>query len=411
MPLQNRVTPLGTLIADPARGLVYGNRGCLHGDDGRVRRRYDGKRWIACRLRFRGRRRHPLMQPGRFTELFFLDEATAFAAGHRPCAECRRADYVRFAALMGQAGADAIDAQLHAERVDPESRAQRRYDASLDDLPDGAFVLRDGTPWLVHGHALLRWTPSGYGARVPRPAGERSDLITPPSLLAVLRAGWRPVVPLLHPSAYSASGVVAPDVLEFVGSALPPPPARLLEVGAGSGELADALTRLGYDVLAIDPASESPSVSAVALHELDEPAGSFDAAVAVVSLHHVEPLAESCRTLARLVKPGGILVVDEFDVERLDERAAAWWLAQHGGAGHDGPSEPREVVADLRAHIHPLRRLREELAGWFSLEPPVRGAYLHRWDLPPGLLDAEQRLIASGELPATGARLVGTRRR
>jgi hypothetical protein len=99
MPLQNRVTPLGDLVADPARGLVYGNRGCLHDDEGRIRRYYQVRRWIACRLEFRSRRRSPLMRPGRFTELFFLDEATALAAGHRPCAECRREDYDRFAAL------------------------------------------------------------------------------------------------------------------------------------------------------------------------------------------------------------------------------------------------------------------------------------------------------------------------
>ncbi|MGZ4104367.1 MAG: hypothetical protein ACXVP8_03800, partial [Actinomycetota bacterium] len=95
MPLQNRVTPLGEIVADRARGLVYGNRGCLHDDRTRIRRRHNGKRWIACRLQFRGWHRHPLMQPGRFTELFFLDEATAMAAGHRACALCRREDYVR----------------------------------------------------------------------------------------------------------------------------------------------------------------------------------------------------------------------------------------------------------------------------------------------------------------------------
>ena len=126
---QNRVTPFSELVADPARGLIYGNRGCLHDAGGRIRRRYNGKRWIACRLEFKGWRRSPLMQPGRFTELFFLDEATAFAAGHRPCALCRRADYDRFAALWrelhpAQRGADAIDAQLHAERVDSATRAQ-----------------------------------------------------------------------------------------------------------------------------------------------------------------------------------------------------------------------------------------------------------------------------------------------
>ena len=170
MPRQNRVTPLGDLIADPARGLVYGNRGCLHDEAGRIRRRYNGKRWIACRLRFRGWHREPLMQPGRFTELFFLDEATAFAAGHRPCALCRREDYDRFVEIWrrihpGQTGADAIDAQLHGERLDPDTRGQRHHEAPFDELPDGAFVLHAGEPRLVRGGELLRWTPSGYSGR------------------------------------------------------------------------------------------------------------------------------------------------------------------------------------------------------------------------------------------------------
>ena len=149
MPLQNRVTPLSELVSDPARGLVYGNRGCLHDGSGRIRRRYNGRRWIACRLEFRGWQRSPLLQPGRFTELFFLDEATAFAAGHRPCALCRREDYVRFGEIWaelhpGQVGADAIDGQLHRERVAPGTRAQLQHDAPLDELPDGSFVLHDG---------------------------------------------------------------------------------------------------------------------------------------------------------------------------------------------------------------------------------------------------------------------------
>jgi hypothetical protein len=204
---QNRVTPLGELVADPARGLVYGNRGCLHDAAGRIRRGHDGKRWIACRLRFRGWHRAPLMQPGRFTELFLLDEATALAAGHRPCALCRRADYDRLVALWrrlhpGDEGADAIDARLHAERLEPVARGRRRlHDAAIDALPDGAFVLVDGAPWLVLGAELLRWSPAGYGARVPRRAGERARLITPPSLVALLRAGGEPLVPRLHPSA------------------------------------------------------------------------------------------------------------------------------------------------------------------------------------------------------------------
>jgi hypothetical protein len=199
VPLQNRVTPLGELVADPGRGLVYGNRGCLHDESGRIRRRYNGKRWIACRLEFQGWKRSPLLQPGRFTELFFLDEATAFAAGHRPCALCRRADYNRFVALWrelhpGQAGADSIDAQLDVERLG------LREEARLDGLPDGAFILRDGEPWLVLGPQLLRWTPAGYSERIPRPFG-RAVLVTPPSLVAVLRSGWEPLVPLLHPSS------------------------------------------------------------------------------------------------------------------------------------------------------------------------------------------------------------------
>src|SRR5205814_2218255 len=155
MPRQNRVTPLGDLIADPARGLVYGNRGCLHDSDGRIRRRWATRRWIACRLEFRGWRRHPLLQAGKFTELFFLDEATAFAAGHRPCALCRREDYNRFLALAGARGADEIDARLHEERTGPRRPAG-------EDLPDGAFVLLDDVPWLVAGGRLRRWTPAGY---------------------------------------------------------------------------------------------------------------------------------------------------------------------------------------------------------------------------------------------------------
>jgi len=206
MPLQNRVTPFGELIADPARGLVYGNRGCLHAATGRIRRRYAGTRWIACRLRFRGWHRAPLQQPGRFTELFFLDEATAFAAGHRPCALCRRQDYVRFATIWrtwhpGQIGADAMDAQLHDERVDPATRSQRRHVAPADQLPEGAFVVEDNQAYGVSGERLLRWTPSGYVANGSLLRRGRATVLTPPSLIEILRAGWRPSVPLIHPSA------------------------------------------------------------------------------------------------------------------------------------------------------------------------------------------------------------------
>jgi hypothetical protein len=206
MPLQNRVTPFGELIRDPARGLVFGNRGCLHDEHRKVRRRYNGRRWIACRLQWKGWHRSPLMAPGRYTELFFLDELTALAAGHRPCALCRREDYRRFTDIWsrlhpGQTGADAIDAQLHAERVDPDTRRQRRHQRPFDDLPDGALVAHESAPWLVRRDELLAWTPSGYGDRRPRPQRQKAIVLTPPSLLEVLRVGWTPMVPLLHPTA------------------------------------------------------------------------------------------------------------------------------------------------------------------------------------------------------------------
>ena len=205
MPRQNRVTPLGEIIAHPARGLVYGNRGCLHDRDGEIRRSHAGRLWIACRLEFKGRRRK-LLQPGRFTELFFLDEATAFAAGHRPCAECRREDYNLFLArwpgdLPARSRAAALNDRLHAERI-TESGDQRHHDTELDDLPDGAFVLRDDAPWAVRGDKLLRWTPAGYTSPIPRPRGTHARVVTPPSLVQVLRRDWQPAaVPVFHPSA------------------------------------------------------------------------------------------------------------------------------------------------------------------------------------------------------------------
>ncbi len=204
MPLQNRVTPLGDLIATPERGLVYGNRGCLHDDRGAIRRQHSTMRWIACRLSFRGRRRSRLQAPGRYTELFFLDEATALAAGHRPCAECRRADYDRLGEIWAtihadQHGADAIDRQLHSERLD--GRERRLHRAPYPSLPDCAFVLDAEQPCLVLGSRLLAWSPGGYVPHCRRPVRGHAVVITPPSLVAVLQSGWAPLVPLLHPSA------------------------------------------------------------------------------------------------------------------------------------------------------------------------------------------------------------------
>ena len=200
MPLQNRVTPYGDVVALPGRGLMMGNRGVLHDDSRRIVRPWQVRRWIACVLEFRGRRRS-VMQPHRYTELFFLDEAAALAAGHRPCAECRNADYKRFQALweerFGQrAGADAMDDRLHADRLD--GRRKRTYRARLGSLPDGAYVELDSAPWLVWGSKLYAWTDSGYSERRPRGARADVDVLTPRALVEILGSGYRPTI---HPSA------------------------------------------------------------------------------------------------------------------------------------------------------------------------------------------------------------------
>ena len=205
MPLQNRVTPTGEIITDPGRGLFIGNRGCLHDDDRQLApARWKHKNWVTCRLEFNNRRR-TLMAPKRYTELFFLDEAVALAAGHRPCGECRRADYNRYLELWTvvrgtRPGATDLDKLLHGERAEPGARRLRRHDTRLNDLPDGAFVLdADGTASLVWGAALYPYTPAGYGPPRPRPGGAVL-MLTPPVSAEILRVGYRPI---LHPSTDS----------------------------------------------------------------------------------------------------------------------------------------------------------------------------------------------------------------
>jgi hypothetical protein len=193
VPLCNRVTPLGEIVSTPERGLVYGNRGCLHDRSGRVVRRQATRRWIACRLSFRGWYRTAVPQPGKYTALFFLDDATAFAAGHRPCALCRRPDYARVLDVLGVRGADELDTLLAAER------GRARPTVEPGSLPRGSFVLAAGEPHLVLDGCLRRWSAGGYGP--PAPVPSQAELITPPSLLRLLRAGWDPLVPFLHPSA------------------------------------------------------------------------------------------------------------------------------------------------------------------------------------------------------------------
>src|SRR5262245_59001638 len=206
MPLQNRVTPLGDLIATEARGLLMGNRGRLHDAGRRIVRYAQGRRWISCLTSFRGRRR-TVMSPDSYTELFFLDEAVALAAGHRPCAECRHEDYVRFQrawtrARMGKTGADEMDLRLHADRL-VRPGARRTYREALRDLPDGAFVEMDGASLLVWQGALHTWSPAGYAAR--RSIGRHEvTVITPKCLVSVLRDGYSPTV--IHPSATDPLG-------------------------------------------------------------------------------------------------------------------------------------------------------------------------------------------------------------
>jgi SAM-dependent methyltransferase len=194
-----------------------------------------------------------------------------------------------------------------------------------------------------------------------------------------------------------------PDVHAFVRASLPPRPARVLEVGAGDGALAAELRDDGYDVLAIDPAG-GPDVLQVPLHELDAPAHFFAAAVAVTSLHHVDPLAESLQHLAALLPPGAPLVIDEVDFGRYDIAAASWWL-EH--ADHD--SDAAAMVAEVRAHMHTLAQITAALQPWFEVGPAVRGPYLYRWNIDPALRGAEEELIAAGRIPATGARLIAIR--
>ena len=212
MPRQNRVTPFGEIVAVSDRGTVMGNRGRLHDEQGRIRRPWQVTRWLLCRLEFNGRRR-TVMAPDRYTELFFLDEATGLAAGHRPCFECRRKSYNDFAGAWaiassgdlgkGRPTAGSIDERLHAERVGP-GRAKLTFRANLDDLPDGVFVTlegQDGDAYLIRGNELLAWSQGGYRRRRPRPRGELVAVLTPASTVKVIQAGY---VPEIHPSARSS---------------------------------------------------------------------------------------------------------------------------------------------------------------------------------------------------------------
>jgi hypothetical protein len=203
--LQNRVAPTGEVVADPGRGTLTGNRGCLHGTGRDLGvSRWRSKLWICCVLDWRGRRRDP-MPPRRWTMLFFLDEATALAAGHRPCGYCRRADYLSYVeawraghALAERPKAVEMDAVLHVQRVDSRTRRQITRPARAGDLPAGAMIrLGDAVGLLLSG-SFRPWSFTGYGPPAPLAPGTAVDLLTPPATVAALRAGYRP---LLHASA------------------------------------------------------------------------------------------------------------------------------------------------------------------------------------------------------------------
>ena len=200
-PLQNRVLPTGEIITDPARGMLMGNRGILHDAERRLgTSRWKHPHWITCMTEFRGRSRRPMSQ-GAYTELFFLDEAVAFAAGHRPCAECRHDDYRRFktAWVKGTglpADAGSIDRALHAARV-TRDRRQVRYSGRIAALPGGAFVLHGDQPHLWLSGQLHPFTTAGYGTPIP-PVDTVVTVLTPAPMVAVLNAGY---APLMHPSA------------------------------------------------------------------------------------------------------------------------------------------------------------------------------------------------------------------
>ena len=224
-PARNRVTPMGDLVAIPLRGAFTGNRGVLH-DGRRIVRFHAGDLWITCALRFRDRWREQWL-PRRYTHLYFHDEAVSFAAGHRPCAECRRAAYNAFrAAWAAELGVDppsavAMNRRLHGERLFPGTHRRRLHEGAWSALPDGAFVRRDGAAALVLGGTLVEWTRAGYGVRRPRPARGTAEVITPPAVLAVLRAGYPVAIDVSAATSAHGGGTAAGPVRWISGPGQP----------------------------------------------------------------------------------------------------------------------------------------------------------------------------------------------
>jgi hypothetical protein len=195
MPLQNRVDPFGAIFKTPARGTLMGNRGgALHNDRREIVRGYKSRRWITCVLEFKDRHRR-VMSPNRYTELFFLDEAVAFAAGHRPCAECRRERFTAFqnAWPNHETRADDMDGVLHRARIGHRG-AKVTYQAALRSLPNGSFAQIEGSPYLVWDDALFLWTPEGYSKKIPRTGRGTVTVLTPEPIVQCFRRGYTPAV-------------------------------------------------------------------------------------------------------------------------------------------------------------------------------------------------------------------------
>lgn len=196
--LQNRVDPWGKIIATTARGTLMGNRGVIHDEHQTIRRPFKLKAWITCVLQFKGRHRK-VMSPNRWTELFFLDEATAFAAGHRPCFECRREDAKRFKShwLKGtpeygfeeKVHISEIDQIIHEERVGRQGE-KITYEDGVENLPDGSFIELGGKACLLADSKIWTWTPFGYEEGEGRPTGLRVTVLTPKSIINAIRAGY-----------------------------------------------------------------------------------------------------------------------------------------------------------------------------------------------------------------------------
>lgn len=200
--LQNRVDPFGNIIKTKARGAWMGNRGILHNNEQEIIRPFKLKAWITCKLEFRGRKRN-VMSPNRYTELFFMDEATSFAAGHRPCFECRRNDYQRFKSLWIKGNPEyhfndktsitEIDSILHKERID-HSKIKVTYEKDVEELPDGSFVLFDNKPYLILGQKIYLWSPFGYDKTSVSSIPDKLRILTPKSIVNTFRAGYVPQI-------------------------------------------------------------------------------------------------------------------------------------------------------------------------------------------------------------------------